>query len=145
MSPQGLEEKSIVTASPDSTIQEIAQLLARQNVGCVVIVEDEKPVGIITDRDIVVSVVEEGRAPELVRAGNVMTEDPITVEVGTGLFEITRIMAEHGFRRLPMTKDGVAVSIITLDDIHRVLTREITHLSQVLEEESPRKSALQTT
>lgn len=140
MNVKQLAEEYVVTAQPEDTVQEIAELLSQQNVGCVIIEENEQPVGIITDRDIVVSVVENGKDAGVVIAKQIMTDDPVTVNRGTDLFDVVRTMSEHGVRRLPVTENGQVVNILTLDDVFRLLTEELSELNQVLEEESSRKN-----
>jgi len=67
----------------------------------------------------------------------VMTDDPLTVDVGTGLFELTETMEEHAVRRVPVVENGSLAGIITLDDVHRLLVDELENLADVIEEESP--------
>ncbi|MFW5900815.1 MAG: CBS domain-containing protein [Halodesulfurarchaeum sp.] len=68
---------------------------------------------------------------------NMMTEDPVTVAVDTGVFELCNRMCEEGVRRMPVVDDGELAGIITLDDLTVLLTGELGNLAGVIEAESP--------
>jgi signal-transduction protein with cAMP-binding, CBS, and nucleotidyltransferase domain len=129
----------VVTASPDAKVTEVAELMNDTNVGCVVITsDDECPIGIVTDRDIVVRVVAEGRDPKKTAIEEVMTRDPAVVEDGTGLFESMQFMRDEGVRRLPIIdSEGKLAGIITMDDIIRLIGQEMLYIGDVIREASP--------
>jgi len=129
----------VVTASPDAKVSEVAEMMSDANVGCVVITGDNRcPVGIVTDRDIVVRVVAGGMDPGRTAIGEVMTRDPVVVEDGTGLFEAMQFIRDEGVRRLPIIDyDGRLAGIITLDDIIRLIGQEMQFIGDVIREASP--------
>jgi signal-transduction protein with cAMP-binding, CBS, and nucleotidyltransferase domain len=129
----------VVTASPDAKVTEVAELMSDTNVGCVVITGDDQcPAGIVTDRDIVVRVVPVGRDPKKTPISEVMTGNPVVVEDGTGLFEAMQVIRDEGVRRLPIVDcDGRLSGIITLDDVIRLIGREMQCIGDVIREESP--------
>lgn len=126
-----------IAATQKASIAEVAALMAEFGVGSVVIEDDGRPVGIVTDRDITIDVTAEGRDPEGVLAEDVMTEDPVTVERDTGVYELIETMAENSVRRMPVVEDGELYGIVTLDDLDRLLGDEQRKLGQVIEAESP--------
>lgn len=129
----------VMTAHPDQSAGNLATVMAEENVGSVVIETDDKPVGIVTDRDLVVEVLEPRRTPGEVQASDIMTETPVTVTAETGIFETTEKMYEHSVRRIPVVDgEGSIAGIVTLDDIVILLTDEFGNLAGVIEAESPR-------
>jgi CBS domain-containing protein len=108
----------VYTVTPEATVWEAAELMRRRGVGDLVVVEDLKPVGILTDRDIVLRVTAAGLSPLDVAVQEIMSAPPVTapreMEIGEGI----ALMARHGIRRLPIVdEDGKLASILTLDDI----------------------------
>jgi CBS domain-containing protein len=108
--------ESVVTAAPQRTVREIAELMRERNVGSVVLVEDGKPVGFVTDRDLALSVIADGREFGD-RAGDHASAPVIGAAPGMDVEEAAELMIRHGIRRLVVV-DGERVSgIVTLDDL----------------------------
>lgn len=126
-----------IAATRQASIAQVAALMRDEDVGSVIIEADGRPVGLVTDRDITVRVTAEGDDPDHVTAEDVMTPDPVTVDRDIGLLELTRIMAGHGVRRVPVVDDEELYGIVTLDDVDRLLSDERQNLAEVLEAESP--------
>lgn len=128
----------VVTAGPRDPLPDVARLMDRENVGSVVIVEEDRPVGIVTDRDVAMEVVARGEDPTLHSAVDVMTADPVTVDVGTGIFDVLRTMADENVRRVPaVNEDGTLAGIVTFDDFVILLGRELKLLGDIVESEIP--------
>ncbi|WP_255150223.1 CBS domain-containing protein [Halorarius halobius] len=128
----------VVTASRAQTAGNLATVMSEEEVGSVVITDERKPVGIVTDRDLVVEVLEPRRDPKTTTAGDVMTESPATVTATEGVFEATRAMHDNTVRRMPVVDDeGNVAGIVTLDDLLVLLTDELDNLASVIESESP--------
>lgn len=134
---QDLARSDPVTASPDSSLREIATTMRDREVGSVIIEENRKPVGIVTDRDITLRTVAEGGDPQTKTAADVMTEDPLCIDCKAGVHELTETMRENGVRRVPVTEGNELVGIITYSDLQQLLTYEHENLSKVVEAESP--------
>lgn len=129
--------EEVVTASPETPVNEVATTMRDENVGSVVVVENDAPIGLVTDRDIAVRIAADQLDPAAMPARNTMTEDPVTVDVDTGIFELCTTMCEEGVRRIPVVDDGDLAGIVTLDDLHVLLTGELWELAGVIEAESP--------
>jgi CBS domain-containing protein len=130
--------EGIETAGPSATAEALAMRLTEVGIGSIVIEEEMRPVGIVTDRDIAVRVAARDRPANEVTAAEIMTEDPVTVRDDAGLFAVTETMREHGVRRMPVVNDeGTLVGIITLDDVMQLLATELDNLAAVIEAESP--------
>ncbi|WP_336036793.1 CBS domain-containing protein [Halobacterium yunchengense] len=129
---------NVVTAHRDQSAGNLASVMVDEDVGSVVIEDDDQPVGIVTDRDLVVDVLEPRHEPAEVSAADIMTETPVTVATDDGVFDTTETMAEHAVRRLPVVDgDGALEGIVALDDLVVLLSDELGHLADVVEAESP--------
>jgi CBS domain-containing protein len=97
-----------------------------RKVGCLLVTHDQHPIGIITDRDLVVRVLAEGRDPNTARIADLLSYDPVTVSVDEGIESAASRMREHGIRRLPLVdEEGKVVGIVTSDDLLALLGREV--------------------
>jgi CBS domain-containing protein len=109
--------ESVVTAPPDCSVGAVAEMMRERNVGSVVLVDGGgAPVGFITDRDVAISVVANGRdagdPAEAHASSPVITGDP-----GMDVNEAATLMVSHGVRRLPILDGDRMVGILTLDDL----------------------------
>lgn len=130
--------EDVITATNDQSAGNLATVMREEAVGCVVIVDDDKPVGIVTDRDLVMEVLEPRHDPTEVTAGDVMTETPATLRLDHGVFEATEAMADASVRRMPVVDgNGDLAGIVALDDFVVLLARELDNLAGVIEAESP--------
>lgn len=108
---------SVVTASPEEPVQDLAALMRDRNVGSVVLIDDSgRPVGMVTDRDLAIGPLAEGADPRL-PAQDCATAPVVTGESDMDLDEAAALMVSHKIRRLPVLDEGELVGIVTLDDI----------------------------
>lgn len=126
--------KVIIVHSGDSAL-EAAQLMRQHHVGDVVVVQDlgtrRIPVGIVTDRDLVVEIMAPGLDPNALTVGDIMTPDIATVNENASLLEAVELMRTRGVRRLPVTDPfGNLSGILTLDDLLELLAEEMTNLAR---------------
>jgi CBS domain-containing protein len=137
MSLKDIAIRGVETAGPDATLGALATTMDEKGVGSVVITEGNRVVGIVTDRDVALTLAREER-PAALTAADVMTGEPLTLPSSAGLGELTERMAAASVRRVPVVDDGgVIVGIVTLDDVVRLLSTELDHLAAVIEAESP--------
>jgi CBS domain-containing protein len=94
------------TIDADKPVAYAAQMMKKENVGVAPIVQGDRLVGTLTDRDIVVRVVAEGKNPQTVTAREIASTDLITVDPEQSLDEALRLMASHQVRRLPVVEEG---------------------------------------
>jgi CBS domain-containing protein len=128
----------VVAAGPETTADELASRMDEEGVGSIVITEDDRPVGIVTDRDLAVGVLAAGEDPSSVTAEEVMSEDPVTADLDAGIFEVLSRMEEREVRRVPaIDEDGKVVGIVTFDDFVALFARELEKLGNIAEAESP--------
>src|SRR5918911_891838 len=109
--------ESVVTAAADAPVRRIAEIMRERNVGSVVLVDDAgEAVAFITDRDLAVSVLADGHGGDAIAADHASTP-VVTGAPDMDVEDATRLMAEHGIRRLPIVDGGRLTGIVTLDDL----------------------------
>lgn len=133
-------KKTVVTVTPQSTIQEAAKRMRDFHVGDVVVVNDESirasPIGIITDRDIVLSTVAFGLAPDEVLVGDIMVRSLTTANASDSVYRVLNIMREHGIRRIPLVDEaGLLTGIVSSEDIFEFLTRGLSDVAHITEKQ----------
>lgn len=129
-----------VTAPPEATIPQVAEILTAEGVGSVIVEEDEHPVGMITDRDIAAAVAHHDELAGL-EARTVMSEDPATIHGDAEAVELPKRMAEARVRRLPVVDDdGRLTGVATLDDVVATTGEELEDVATVIEAQSPEYS-----
>ncbi len=142
MSLERVCRKEVVTVSPHTNLLEVAKLLRSQHVGSVVVVEEHRPVGILTDRDIVVKVVAEEKDPKAIQAYEIMTTNPALVNINLDPLDATRIMRDRGLRRLPVVDENRhLLGILTLDDVLDLLGKEAANLAEAVHTELAKEGA----
>lgn len=109
---------TVYTITPDALVGDVATLMVTHGVGDVIVVEEGKPVGILTDRDLVARVMAAGLNGKSVLVRDIMSTPPVTVPQNEEVSTAIALMSHHGIRRLPIVDEaGTLVSILTLDDI----------------------------
>jgi CBS domain-containing protein len=113
--------REVVTCTSESTIVEVAQLMKEEDIGPVLVVDNEQSrtlVGIVTDRDIVLKVIAEGRDPKTARVGDVMSKKLITCRAEDDVDVAMQAMAQYQLRRIPVCEDNMRlVGIIAQADV----------------------------
>ena len=99
------------------SVVKAARLMRDEHIGSLPVTEDERLVGMITDRDITMRVVAEGAVPETTSVGDVYSRDLVSVEPNNDLEEALQLMARHQVRRLPVVENGRLIGIIAQADI----------------------------
>jgi CBS domain-containing protein len=132
--------RDVITCSRDAKIDEVAQLMRQHHVGDVVVIEESKgkqvPVGIVTDRDIVTSVIALELDPTIFSAGDLVIRPVITVREDLGVFEAMQKMRRHGVRRMPVLDHaGTLIGIISIDDLIELLAAEMSELAKLISKE----------
>jgi len=123
----------VITASPNDSVREIAQLMERNNVGSVVITREERPVGIVTDRDLVLRVTAKEKDPKRTLVADVMTRDPIVVSDDAGIFDVVECARDRKIRRIPVVgANNKLVGIIAMDDVVSLLTDEMNCVNDII-------------
>lgn len=109
--------KNVEYVNPSNTVVEAAQVMQKLNVGSVPVFDQNKVVGVVTDRDIVVRNVAHGKIPQETKVQDVMTSQVTTVTPDMDVEEVSKIMAQQQIRRVPVVENNQLVGILSLGDI----------------------------
>lgn len=129
---------SVVSVNKDATIPEVARLMRDRHVGCVVVTEEIKkgtplPVGVITDRDLVLEIMAIEADARHLSAGDIVMRSVITARQNDGVWETLHRMRTHGIRRVPVVDDtGALTGIVSADDMIELIARELKELSKLI-------------
>jgi CBS domain-containing protein len=115
-----------VTCEPSTTVVDAAKVMAQEDVGPVPIVDGGRLVGIVTDRDLVVRVIAEGKDPNTTTIGDIASADLTTVTPDSDLQEALDLMSASQVRRLPVVENGQLVGIVAQADVARAADEEKT-------------------
>ena len=129
-------ESGVVKVQPEDPVTKIVDEMVYYAVGCVVVAdEDRRPLGIVTDRDLLWRVVCAGRDPAKTPAKEVMTPDPVTGSTDETLERLLEKMKSAGARRLPIVRNGEVVGLVSLDDIVAEMGRELGDIRAAIRSE----------
>jgi CBS domain-containing protein len=137
--------REVIIVQRETTVQEAASLMRKHHVGDVVVIEEHKgvrvPVGIVTDRDLVVEIMAPDLVQTVITVGDIMAEKLVTVKESTGVYEAIQYMRGEGVRRLPVVDSkGGLIGILTLDDLLELLAEELLELSKLVKHEQKKES-----
>jgi CBS domain-containing protein len=135
--------REVATVAPEDTVLTAARMMTERNVGTVfVVTADGDPVGVLTDRDIVVRCVVEERDAQVVDVADVMSTPLETVDEDAWLPETLAIMSDRGVRRLGVTRGpGRLVGVVALDDILDIMAADLATIGDVLRTGRPALAA----
>ena len=136
--------REVLVATPETTITEAAHLMRQQHVGDLVIVTGEDgsrvPTGIVTDRDIVLSVIATGLDPSIFTLGDLVIDKLVTVREDVGVFECIQKMRTKGVRRMPVVDaQDKLVGITSVDDLVQLLGQELAELGRLISREQAKE------
>jgi CBS domain-containing protein len=123
--------KPPVSVGCDATVAHAAELMDTASVGCLVVTDHDQPVGVVTDRDIVVRGVARNIAGDA-RIDALMSTDLITVDAGDDLRSVMEVFRSHPIRRLPVMDNGKLVGMVTLDDMMMGLSADLCDLTRAV-------------
>lgn len=136
--------REVIIAPRETTVLDAARLMRQHHVGDLVIVDvvsgKRVPVGIVTDRDIVLEVVTMELDAAVLTAGDIMGTELATIGESEGVFETIRYMRTKGVRRIPVVNaQGGLVGILSLDDLLELLAEEMNELAKLVSREGARE------
>jgi CBS domain-containing protein len=132
--------RSVDTAAADESVQVAAERMAARNVGSLIVLDNlaQRPIGIVTDRDLAIKVVARGRNPYQTTVREVMSAQMQTIDEAISLEDALAVMRRGPYRRLPVVNEGGAlVGVLSLDDILALLAEEFGQIGRLLEQENP--------
>ena len=132
-------ERELVSCGAETTVADAAKLMDSTNIGAVLVTRDEKPIGILTDRDIVIRCVAEDLDCQATRVGDVMTAPAVSLTLDAGIFNVVQCMRKNGVRRVPIVDEkGTAVGLVSMGDVLQLLAEEIHAISEPAAPEAPK-------
>jgi CBS domain-containing protein len=139
MSLKTLLNATLVYCEPGTPVQEVAQILSEEDVSSVLVIEGGTPVGIITERDVVVRCVAQGLDYRDLTAEQIMTRGVETVSWNSGIYEVAATMRDAQVRRVAVVDESEnAVGLLSFDDVFELLTEEMDNLRAAVQPREPR-------
>ena len=123
---------NVKTVRPFSTVKDVVQKMNKFGIGSVVVVEEDRPVGIITERDIMRSIAGQFFDPSVVKAKDIMSTQLVTISGDVSVEEAARLMANRKIKKLPVVEDEKLVGIVTSMDVLRVNPKILSLLEELL-------------
>jgi len=138
--------REVVFIHAQASVPEAARLMREYHVGDLVVTKEKTgkrvPVGIVTDRDIVLEVIAEGVGMDDVSVGDIMSDNLVTARESDGLLETVKVMRAKGIRRLPVVNDdNELVGILSVDDLIDLFSEQIVDLARLIAREQGREKA----
>ncbi len=142
MSLETFCKKPVYKMSPATSVVDACRLMEQNNVGCLIVENQGKLCGLVTDRDIALRVAGVRRDPQDTKVRDIMTPDPIRISMNSDLHHLTSLMHAYHVRRVPIV-DGSdsTVGIVTLDDLIAMLGDEMFDIGKAISEEFARGNA----
>lgn len=124
-------KRNVIVAKPEINIREMSQVMSKFHIGCLVIVEKGKTVGVVTERDILNSIAN-GMNPDKTMAKDIMTKNVITIEPDNSIDDAVELMTKNRIKKLPVVKNGKLVGIVTASDIIIVEPKLIESIANLI-------------
>lgn len=137
--------REVIVIQRDGTTLEAAKLMRQYHVGAVIVIETQNgrqtPVGIVTDRDLVVEVLATELDNTVITVGDIMAPEIFTIKESTATYEAIEYMRRKTIRRLPVVDEsGELVGILTLDDVLELLSGELQDLAKLVRYEQRKET-----
>ena len=123
---------NVKTVRPFSTVKDVVQKMNKFGIGSVVVVEEDRPVGIITERDIMRSIAEQFFDPSVVKVKDIMSTQLVTISADVSVEEAARLMATRKIKKLPVVENEKLVGIVTSMDVMRANPKIVGLLEELL-------------
>ena len=111
--------EDVVTVEDDVTVKKAVAIMNKYEIGCLIVTKRGKPVGIVTERDMLTRVLAESRNPERVKIADIISRPLVVAEPDMDLEEAARLMFKMKVKKLPVVSDGRLVGLVTLTDLAR--------------------------
>jgi CBS domain-containing protein len=105
------------TVEPQTSVTDVARLMSERNIGAVLVTDDDRLRGLVSDRDLVVRALAEHKDPDETTVAGVLSGDLVTVRPDEDLDHAVELMREHSVRRIPVVEEGHPVGIVSLGDL----------------------------
>lgn len=137
-----LLRRPVTTLPPDATCTDAARVMRDENIGCVVVAQEGRPLGVVTDRDLVVRVMAASEAPDKLLLRHAMSGEPVFLGGARGVDQVVGTMRDQGVRRLPIVDEGGELEgLVSLDDLVVLLSDQLATLAGTVRDEIGSSSA----
>ncbi len=133
MNVEKIMVKKVITVNADVKVKDAVKLMNEYNIGCLIVENNGKVAGIVTERDLLKRVIEESKDPEKVNVSEIMSQPLIVGSTSMDIEDIVRHMFKYKIKKLPILEDGHLAGLITLTDIVRVVDVE-SLIAKIVEE-----------
>ncbi len=113
--------KDIITIGADATVEGAVEIMNKYDIGCLIVVEGRKPIGIVTERDMLKRVLLQKRNPRKTKVDNIMSKPLIVSTPKTEIRNAVRVMNERRIKKLPVIENGNLLGLVSLTDVVRSL------------------------
>lgn len=128
---------NVVTVGPDEPVADVIRQMHGEAVGSVVVVDDGEPLGLVSDRDLAMAVLDETFDVEQTAIRDVVDEETPTIDAEAGVYDLVELLSQKGIRRVPVVEDGELAGIISLSDVVVLLGMELQHVATAIRSSSP--------
>lgn len=132
-----IARRNVVTQDPDASVADVVRTMHRETVSSVVVVEDGRPLGLVSDRDLAMAVLDEAFDAEHTPIREFLTDEVVTIEADEGVYDLVEMLSEKGLRRVPVVEDGELAGIISLSDVVVLLGMELQHVATAIRSSAP--------
>jgi len=122
----------VKTVRPFSTVKDVVQKMNKFGIGSIVVVEEDRPIGIITERDILRRILEPFLDPSVIKAKDIMSTKLVTVSGDVSIEEAARLMANRKIKKLPVVENEKLVGIVTSMDVMRANPKIVSLFEELL-------------
>lgn len=128
---------NVVTVGPGESVADVIRRMHGEAVGSVVVVDGEEPLGLVSDRDLAMAVLDETFDAEETDILEIVDEETPTIEGDAGVYDLVELLSQKGLRRVPVVEDGELAGIISLSDVVVLLGMELQHVGTAIRSSSP--------
>lgn len=137
MSVIDIARQNVVTQGSDASVADVVRTMHHENVSSVVIIDDGPPLGLVSDRDLAMAVVDEEFDAKQTLIEEFLPDDVVMIEADEGVYDLVELLSEKGVRRVPVIEDGELAGIISLSDVVVLLGMELQHIATAIRSASP--------
>ena len=112
--------RKVITTTRDSTVEETVKLMNEHEIGCLIVTENKKPIGIVTERDLLKRILAKSQILKKIRVEEVMSTPLISVEPDVEIGDVSRLMFQKNIKKMPIVKKDKLLGLVTLTDILRI-------------------------
>ena len=123
--PDIIEDQKYVSVSATLTVREVAQIMTKHHFGALMVTKNDKLEGIVSERDITMKVVSQGRDAEKMKVSQIMTKNPETARSEDSALSALEKMHDRGFRHLPIVDGDIIIGIVSIRDLYAAAKRQL--------------------